>query len=194
VLQDNLVATYGTLKKGESNHHYVKTAKYVGRGKTSDKYPLVIDGLPYLYKEKGVGYNVEVDIFKVSDARLERMDALEGHPRWYKREQVDIELNGKTLKCWVYFMTNPRNKHRVLHKSFSRTHVSKFKPLSRFTNEVEEVVQTSFFDDYSLAKTDEQESPYCLNCFHDLDYDGFSHYHCNSCDSWFTKAEVESSI
>jgi gamma-glutamylaminecyclotransferase len=199
VLQDNLVATYGTLKKGESNHHYVRSAKYVGRGKTSQRYPLVINGLPFLYKEAGVGYQVEVDVFKVSDSRLERMDALEGHPRWYKREQVDIEVNGKVLSCWVYFMTDARSKNAPLHKSFSKTHKTKFRTHYTFdslssivdeVDEVDEVVQTSMFD--SVATED--ETPYCMNCFHDLEYDGFSHYHCNGCDSWFTKVEAESSI
>ena len=49
VLQDNLIAVYGTLKKGYSNYYaYLTNAKHIGRGKTEDKYPLVVDGLPYL--------------------------------------------------------------------------------------------------------------------------------------------------
>jgi hypothetical protein len=96
-------------------------------------------------------------------------------------------------------MTDARSKNAPLHKSFSKTHKTKFRTHYTFdslssivdeVDEVDEVVQTSMFD--SVATED--ETPYCMNCFHDLEYDGFSHYHCNGCDSWFTKVEAESSI
>ena len=83
VLQDNLIAVYGTLKKGFGNYYtYLTSSKHLGNGKTKDKYPLVVDGLPYLFEKKGEGYNVKVDVFKVSDANLKNIDMLEGHPRW----------------------------------------------------------------------------------------------------------------
>ena len=188
VLEHNLVATYGTLKKGEGNHHYVKSAKYVGRGVTSAKYPLVINGLPYLYKEEGVGHNVEVDVFKVSNSRLARMDALEGHPRWYKREKVDILVNGKTLSCWVYFMTEARPKQSILHEKFSRSSQRIVRTHYSFDEFVSQH-QTELFED-----SKEIESPYCTSCFHDLEYDGFSHFHCSGCDSWYTESEVKASV
>ena len=53
VLQDNLVAVYGTLKKGYNNYfNYLTSSKHLGAGTTKDKYPLVIDGLPYLVNTK----------------------------------------------------------------------------------------------------------------------------------------------
>ena len=65
VLQDNLVAVYGTLKKGYSNYHrHLSSAKFVGSGVTKDRYPLLIQGLPYMVEHKGIGYNVDVDVFK----------------------------------------------------------------------------------------------------------------------------------
>jgi len=192
VLQDNLVATYGTLKRGEGNHHYVKTAKYIGRGVTAEKYPLVIKGLPYVYKEPGVGHQVEVDVFKVSDSRLQRMDVLESHPRWYKREEVNIEVNGKTLTCWLYFMTDARDERMPLHQRFGTNYnLSIIKDIDVIDAEVIEAdcKQFTFFNEETTL-----ESPYCVDCFHDLDYDGFSHYHCNGCDSWFSESEVSSLV
>ena len=35
---------------------------------------------------------------------MNSVDALEGHPRWYKREEIDIDLKGKIIKAWLYFM------------------------------------------------------------------------------------------
>ena len=34
------------------------------------------------------------------------------------------------------------------------------------------------------------EKPYCVNCFHDLEHDSFSNYHCSSCNEWFSESEV----
>ena len=34
------------------------------------------------------------------------------------------------------------------------------------------------------------EKPICVDCFHDLEHDGFANYHCSGCDGWFTEDEV----
>ena len=121
VLQDNLIAVYGTLKKGYSNYYaYLTNAKHIGRGKTEDKYPLVVDGLPYLINKKGVGHNVEVDVFKVSDMQLQKVDALEGHPQWYKRIQIPIKLKNRTLNCWIYFNPKEVNLGTEMHQSYTQ--------------------------------------------------------------------------
>ena len=62
-MEKHLVFVYGTLKSGESCHHHLQEpangqAKYVGEGKTVDKYPLVIAGrydLVHLLDCPGVG-------------------------------------------------------------------------------------------------------------------------------------------
>ncbi len=128
VLEDNLVAVYGTLKKGLSNYHrYLNQSTFVGAGETSERYPLNISGLPYLYKEEGVGHNVEVDVFRVSNSILTSLDGLEGHPNWYKREKVEVTIrlaNGMLglANCWVYFMTKKRNLHLPLHKTYKQVY------------------------------------------------------------------------
>jgi tRNA(Ile2) C34 agmatinyltransferase TiaS len=35
-----------------------------------------------------------------------------------------------------------------------------------------------------------KEKPICIDCYHDLEFDGFANYHCNGCDGWFTEEEV----
>ena len=102
------VAVYGTLKNGFHNHHLLVGSDFVGSGKLHDRYPLEVRGLPYLYKEKGVGEFVDVEVYDVDDNLLTRLDRLEGHPNWYKREQVLIDLDdwSKTT-AWVYFLDSP---------------------------------------------------------------------------------------
>ena len=95
VLEHNLVAVYGTLKKGFSNYYnYLSGTKHIGNGRTKEKYPLIVRGLPYLIEERGKGFNVE------------------------------------------------------------------------------------------------EEKPICVDCFHDLEHDGFANYHCSGCNGWFTEDEV----
>src|SRR5690606_19141662 len=78
------LAVYGTLKKGYGNYYnYLTDSKFIGSGVTSKKYPLVIDGLPYMLNKPHSGHNVEIDLFKVSREVLDDIDVLEGHPKWY---------------------------------------------------------------------------------------------------------------
>jgi predicted amidophosphoribosyltransferase len=34
------------------------------------------------------------------------------------------------------------------------------------------------------------EKPVCVECFNDLEHDGFSNFHCMGCGEWFTENEV----
>tara|TARA_R110000737_G_scaffold324421_2_gene337389 strand:+ start:1091 stop:2164 length:1074 start_codon:yes stop_codon:yes gene_type:complete len=193
VLQDNLIAVYGTLKKGYSNYYaYLTNAKHIGRGNTQDKYPLIVDGLPYLVNKKGVGHNVEVDVFKVSDMQLKKVDELEGHPQWYKRIQVPIKLKNRTLNCWIYFNPKEVNLGTEMHQSY--TQQSRIK--SQFTFED---VQSTYdatenhqaidigWDDNDFPTI---ETPTCIDCFNDVEHDLFHNYYCSSCGGWFKEEEI----
>jgi len=120
VLQDNVIGVYGTLKKGYNNYKwYLDKSRYVGAGKTQDKYPLVISGLPYLINEKGRGHNVEIDVFKVSDSVFKDIDGLESHPTWYRREKIPVKMDdGSIVMAWVYFNLQEKVGNRELHKTY----------------------------------------------------------------------------
>ncbi len=117
------VAVYGTLKKGKCNHRLMISTKseFVGRGKTAEKYPLVITGLPYLFENKGIGHQVEVEVYKVSESGLAALDRLEGHPNFYIRKPVLCELSDGTKRvCLIYFINKKRSSFEefVLHEKF----------------------------------------------------------------------------
>lgn len=117
--RESLVGVYGTLKTGQHNNGYMNGALSLGIGHTSNQYPLIIAGLPYLINEEGVGHNVEVEVFSVDDQTLRRLDMLEGHPTWYKRERVLIEMeSGDTLSVWVYFNIEEKVERRELHDRY----------------------------------------------------------------------------
>ena len=66
------VFVYGTLKKGEPNHYWLTDEKngkavYVGSGKTSTKYPLVIASrynIPFLLDQPGPVSYTHLDVYK----------------------------------------------------------------------------------------------------------------------------------
>jgi gamma-glutamylaminecyclotransferase len=205
VLEDHLVAVYGTLKKGYSNYNrFLTSSKFIASGQTKDKYPLIISGLPYLIEDSGKGHNVEVDVFKVSDTKLADLDRLEGHPIWYKRKQIPIEVKGKTLMCWIYFNIKEKADGKVWHKSYKQN----VRPYSYyFEDEIEESSHVDLFPKYQRDKNCEwielmaddsdesefdveNELPVCVECYHDLEFDGFANYHCCGCDAWFAEDEV----
>jgi gamma-glutamylaminecyclotransferase len=194
VLQDNLIAVYGTLKKGYSNYYsYLTNAKHIGRGKTQDKYPLIVDGLPYLVNKKGVGHNVVVDVFKVSDMQLKKVDQLEGHPQWYRRVQIPVTLKNRTLNCWIYFNPKDINSNTEMHSEYKQTR--SFTQRSFTFEDVQPTYDTTEnhqaidigWDDNDFPTI---ETPTCIDCFNDVEHDMFHNYYCSSCGCWFKEDEI----
>lgn len=201
VLQDNLVAVYGTLKKGNGNYYsYLTSSKFVGSGKTKDRYPLVVQGLPYLIEQKDKGYNVDVDVFKVSDSTLKDLDRLEGHPNWYVRKQIPIKMNkgGKQLTCWIYFNRRELKPSDKLHESFGQK--SSWKQVDSYLDKWSydsvplEILRYEEDANLDYLKDDEfdivKETPLCIGCYNDLEHDGFSNYYCQCCGAWFSESDV----
>lgn len=204
VLEDNLIAVYGTLKKGYNNYNtYLTTSKFIGGGKTQDKYPLIVSGLPYMIDECGKGYNVAVDVFKVSQPVLDRLDKLEGHPTWYKRKQIPVVVNGKTLTCWLYFNICENVDNRPMHTTYTQSVRPQYfdwsyvKPEPKQTHKVEVYEFGKWHEiDVDVEDCDEcdfsadNELPMCCHCYGDAHFDGFSNYHCYACGSWLSESEL----
>ena len=203
VLQDNLIAVYGTLKKGFSNYYsFLTNAKHLGRGETQDKYPLLVSGLPYMVDQKGVGHNVVVDVFKVSDVQLQKVDQLEGHPKWYTRKMIPIKLKDRTLNCWLYFNPKPITPNTELHKEYVVDIHPKFRDIlsdstqRRFTFEdVGTSYDTTEYHEAIDIGWDDNDFPTndtnaCIDCFNDVEHDGFANYYCSSCGNWFNEEEI----
>ncbi|KAI4504740.1 hypothetical protein M0802_000290 [Mischocyttarus mexicanus] len=128
------VFVYGTLKRGEPNHKLIQDktngyAKYLGIGKTTSSYPLIIAtkyNIPFLLKKPGVGHHVIGEIYDVDSKMLTKLDELEEHPNFYERTQEDVFMApesklkpNKTIqevgiltKAWIYFL--PKFKNSLL--------------------------------------------------------------------------------
>lgn len=92
------VFVYGTLKKGEPNHHFFaceqnRFAKFVCNGTTVTKYPLIIAtkyNIPMLLNVPGTGHNISGEIYLVNELMFEHLDGLEDYPTIYDRHIHDI--------------------------------------------------------------------------------------------------------
>lgn len=98
-----LLFAYGTLRSGGANHHFLETARFVGKGKTKELYALYVEDIPYAIKHVQA-HHLAGEVYEVDAATLENTDELEEHPMVYTREEVPVELNsGEIVTCWLYF-------------------------------------------------------------------------------------------
>ncbi|KAK3568905.1 hypothetical protein QTP86_019571, partial [Hemibagrus guttatus] len=122
------VFVYGTLKKGQPNNYRMMDtakgeAKFLGRARTVNKYPLVIAGeynIPFLLNIPGEGQRILGDIYSVDDPMLKFLDWFEGCPQMYQRTRVLLEVEewvgegeaedtpkvGSTTEAFLYSTTN----------------------------------------------------------------------------------------
>ncbi len=110
----NQLFVFGTLKEGFRNHPVNRGIRTPGVFETVQPYPLYIVGerrLPWLLDRPGQGLPVRGEVYTVSDAALQAMDALERvqDPGWYERRVVTLRplaepAHAMTHRdCWVYF-------------------------------------------------------------------------------------------
>ncbi|KAL6909582.1 hypothetical protein ACP4OV_001863 [Aristida adscensionis] len=96
-----LVFTYGTLKRGFSNHALLQElaaagdAAFVGAATTAPRLPLVCGPyrVPFLLNLPGAGHRVAGELYAVTPRGLHRLDDLEGVSRaHYERLPVSVDL------------------------------------------------------------------------------------------------------
>nr|XP_054751145.1 putative gamma-glutamylcyclotransferase CG2811 isoform X2 [Lytechinus pictus] len=115
------VFVYGTLKKGQPNHHVLtqcEGGKYTfwGQGRTVSKWPLVVASaynIPFLLDIEGEGHNIVGEVYEVNDTLFAALDDLEGYPGFYDRRPISIKMEQKmegvncadVIECWLYIIT-----------------------------------------------------------------------------------------
>jgi len=85
----NLIFVYGTLLIGEDLHHHLEEATFLKDATTFPVYTLInIGGFPGLL-DRGTT-RIFGELYEVNAETLRRLDALEGHPSFYRRMPVAI--------------------------------------------------------------------------------------------------------
>ena len=83
---EHRVFVYGTLLTGEGNAHWARGARrtpaFVRSGET----------------------RIQGELLTVDDEGFKSMDRLEGYPRLYRREEIDVFTSQGRARAWVYIM------------------------------------------------------------------------------------------
>ncbi len=202
VIKDNLVAVYGTLKKGNSNYyHYLRNETFIGKGKTTMKYPMIVPGLPYVIDKPGKGHLIDIDLFAVSNDKLKDLDRLEGHPTHYKRREITVLVKGRVYKAWLYFGQGQEYKGKQLHSSYEKTY-PKFTLRDRSYTYADSKEWTPWWRQEEYLKETEsvasdtqcfelnynQDSRLCPDCSQATEQDPYSmEWWCHSCQKFETE-------
>ncbi|KAB0463124.1 gamma-glutamylcyclotransferase family protein [Vibrio kanaloae] len=92
----HLVFVYGTLRQGQSNHHYVQGCELLGRFDTPKEFALFDLGA---YPALTCGSkSVAGEVYVINDEVLASLDQLEDVPVEYRREQIETIFG----LAWVY--------------------------------------------------------------------------------------------
>mgnify|MGYP003630208195 CR=1 FL=1 len=102
-MKNNLVAVYGSLRKGLHNHGLIKESTLVGEGVVKGFGMHSLRHYPALTRV-GRRSNVLVEVYEVDEKTMAGLDNLEGYPSYYTRKMCPINIMGETLPAWVYYM------------------------------------------------------------------------------------------
>ena len=107
---------YGTLRKGFSNHRLLRNSKFVGKGRTKEKYKMTADSIPFVSEKEKISHIVG-EVYEVDKETLRKLDRLEDHPDWCKREKVKIILEGgEEVEAWLQSFTKFQvYRHTILY-------------------------------------------------------------------------------
>lgn len=102
-MNNNLVAVYGTLRKGFGFSGALASSKFITKGKTTEKMTLRISGYPTVSKDEKTS-QIVVEVYEINELVLKHLDFIEGHPNYYKRELTQISGDdGKSYEAWLYY-------------------------------------------------------------------------------------------
>jgi gamma-glutamylcyclotransferase (GGCT)/AIG2-like uncharacterized protein YtfP len=94
-----LVFVYGSLKRGQANHHVLKGGRWLGTAALAGLALYDLGPFPMAIANGDATCSLEGEVYAVGAALLERLDRFEGAPRLYQR-QAHALADGRTV--WVY--------------------------------------------------------------------------------------------
>jgi gamma-glutamylaminecyclotransferase len=101
-----LVFVYGTLKRGLSNHRFMKGQRFLGEARTAPSYRLVdCGGFPGMVGVENDGASIRGEVWEVDEACRAQLDVLEDvEMGLYALEPVELlaPFDSDGVKTYVY--------------------------------------------------------------------------------------------
>ncbi|MBK1697534.1 gamma-glutamylcyclotransferase family protein [Rhodovibrio salinarum] len=108
---------YGTLKPGERNHRLIADAHHHGPAQTAPNFRLLNADIPAA--DHGGAARIEGELLTITSEQLARMDRLEGHPDWYRRECVPL-ADGTWAWLYLHPISPSAPAYRVIERGIAR--------------------------------------------------------------------------
>jgi len=109
--KSDLIAVYGTLRKGCSNHAYIADAEYLGdtfihryKMYSLGAFPALV---PAIHSDPN---RIKVEVNRVDAEQAKAVDTLAGYPVFYDRCLVDTKYG----LAWIYFLSNPPTRTEII--------------------------------------------------------------------------------
>lgn len=105
-----LVFVYGSLRKGFGNHGRLKTAEFIGYGKTVSNGWTMLDLGAFPGVVPGGKTHIFGEIYRCDRECWDGLDSLEGYPSLYNRECVEVKSGELLYNCNMYvYQEHKRN-------------------------------------------------------------------------------------
>lgn len=92
---------YGSLKRGHHNHEFLTGSRFVADGTTQPSYDMLDFGHYPAVVPNGA-YSIRGEVFLVTGTVLGMVDALEGHPMFFRRIEVPVRTDQGVVPAWMY--------------------------------------------------------------------------------------------
>jgi len=120
------VFVYGSLKRGFDNHGLLENAVYIGKGQTVERNFTMysLGAFPGVCRDAKASTTVKGELYQVNLRDMWKLDRLEGHPNFYRRESVMIRRNGKeSSAAFMYILPTPKySSERVERNDWTHAH------------------------------------------------------------------------
>lgn len=100
----HFVFVYGTLKRGQGNHRWVASSRFVKEDSMAGWDLHDMGHFPCVVRSKPSAI-VHGEVYQVDRLTMMSLDRLEGYPDHYDRIRKPTESN---INAWIYYYTAPR--------------------------------------------------------------------------------------
>lgn len=114
---------YGTLRKGYGNYRLLRGCRCLGTFRTVPGYRMYAAGIPYVVHNPQSFASVEGELYEVDEVALSRIDDLEGHPVFYRRQIVRLSDGSSAFAYLMSWTRLPLNAKYVPSGKFSDVRV-----------------------------------------------------------------------